>query len=1043
MGKKEIALQKIAAIKNATIVGENTAERVGDAMEAMMDAHEDYVTKNDFAELSAEVAGGCARISLAGAANTMVSVRFYGVCAGHTYRLYIQRPSVDMTGVTYTGSTYVMLQIIRRDKSGNKMPLDTDVILVGCNKKSEPLAAYYDIPIDASMTEIDHIQVAMRAADGWVQWFQLEDITESVNDKGYIPNISLIGTGNDIAYSAFYKGVKGGRKYRILIKTPNIDMSGVTNKNSRLIIYLVNLATMVVDTTSQIVRWNKADTLPDYYDLTVPDDGINYALHYCMRATAGAEQILEVIDMTDFGEGGGGGEIYPPDPISATGQDGTIVTSSLTTVGRLINGHTYRCHLSNPNIDISNVNVGPSYEVFSIGRRVLDGSTVITSVIVVKVTKAEYPMAEYYDVTIPNDGQQWQIRIGMRANAGQVQTLSFEDITPEEEDDSKEEGGSSMLSLRQGYIDENGKVIPSATHLHTSPIAGGRGFHFLLNDGYEINNIHLFDSSGNLVSHSYFPLAVNCVPFSRYPGVAGARRTYFANASVPQGYYFVLIITKVDTSGGTPKAITTSDRCVKEFDYTDRYKALPVTAEPWVGTQSQYDALTADEKASLDCVIVEGDTAVPYIKKANAEAARKRYMRLLGATWKAKANIPCDNTTQGWRDYFFLADRVRCGISYSEAAQYAKYVGCHVSVYTYLTAIKNKRSVMYTEDMPKNKSAYGITYGTGLGDFLGSYYGTVCSGLTAYVMCLPNIYHSKFYNPAQSGHIDGLVRVENATAENVMPLDIIWNDGHVSFILDILVDEQGKRKFIMWAEQTPPSTNLTPFTPEIFEKRLADKQCVVSRWSGWDAVTEDNEEWSEGDDLVSQVERMDMPIDLPDMEVCTMYGDKACIGVDDVLFLNCFRGDGKYATLHIEKESGGAWSEVSSRDLTSGTGMSADTLYDDGEDWVKCQLTRTLAYGHYRAYLEGDDGTSGYTYWEVLDTTASVSGSFVSFANDYGTPYLVRSETSSTFMQSKLHIVTDAEAQQGSAAIWATVSGENIKVFWRGDYGVAIKMLTT
>lgn len=252
----------------------------------------------------ADVSKGCTRISLAGAANTMVSVRFYGVCAGHTYRLYIQRPSVDMTGVTYTTSSYVMLQIMRRDKSGNKMPSGTDIVNVGCDKKSEPLAAYYDIPIDASMTEIDHIQVAMRAADGWVQWFQLEDITESVNDKGYIPNISLIGTGNDIAYSAFYKGVKGGRKYRILIKTPDIDMSGVTNTNSRLIIYLVNLATMVVGTTSQIVRWNKADTLPNYYDIDVPDDGVDYALHYCMRATAGVEQVLEVVDITDYEYGG-------------------------------------------------------------------------------------------------------------------------------------------------------------------------------------------------------------------------------------------------------------------------------------------------------------------------------------------------------------------------------------------------------------------------------------------------------------------------------------------------------------------------------------------------------------------------------------------------------------------------------------------------------------------------------------------------------------------------------------------------------------------
>lgn len=47
---------------------------------------------------------------------------------------------------------------------------------------------------------------------------------------------------------------------------------------------MVNLANIVVDTTTQVARWNKADTLPDYYDIEVPDDGVDYALHYCMPA---------------------------------------------------------------------------------------------------------------------------------------------------------------------------------------------------------------------------------------------------------------------------------------------------------------------------------------------------------------------------------------------------------------------------------------------------------------------------------------------------------------------------------------------------------------------------------------------------------------------------------------------------------------------------------------------------------------------------------------------------------------------------------------
>lgn len=70
MGKKEIALQKIATIKNATIVGENTAERVGETMEAMIDVHDDYVTKEEFDELDADVTNIKAKLGEGTSINT-------------------------------------------------------------------------------------------------------------------------------------------------------------------------------------------------------------------------------------------------------------------------------------------------------------------------------------------------------------------------------------------------------------------------------------------------------------------------------------------------------------------------------------------------------------------------------------------------------------------------------------------------------------------------------------------------------------------------------------------------------------------------------------------------------------------------------------------------------------------------------------------------------------------------------------------------------------------------------------------------------------
>lgn len=247
----------------------------------------------------ATIAKGSARLSAIGvgqgstSSSDIVYARFGGITAGHTYRLYIQKTPIDVTGISYASSGYLRFVVTVRDTS------DASILSVVALyfDTTTSVAPYYDIVIPSTMTTADHIRIAFRAASGFEEWFQLEDVTEHI---GYSPNIKLIGQGNTIAYSEYYKGVKGGRKYRLLFKSPNIDMSGVTNTNSRLIIYRVNLANIVLDTTTQVVRWNKADSLPNYYDVTIPNDGVDYALCYCMRATDGAEQILEVEDITDI-----------------------------------------------------------------------------------------------------------------------------------------------------------------------------------------------------------------------------------------------------------------------------------------------------------------------------------------------------------------------------------------------------------------------------------------------------------------------------------------------------------------------------------------------------------------------------------------------------------------------------------------------------------------------------------------------------------------------------------------------------------------------
>ncbi len=67
----------------------------------------------------------------------------------------------------------------------------------------------------------------------------------------------------------------------------------------------------------------------------------------------------------------------------------------------------------------------------------------------------------------------------------------------------------------------------------------------------------------------------------------------------------------------------------------------------------------------------------------------------------------------------------RVGLPYSSVKEKDKFVGLEVSFHTFMTALHNPRSVLYTEDV--KESPY---YGTNCGP----YYGTVCSGAVNYAL---------------------------------------------------------------------------------------------------------------------------------------------------------------------------------------------------------------------------------------------------------------------------------------------------------------------
>lgn len=69
------------------------------------------------------------------------------------------------------------------------------------------------------------------------------------------------------------------------------------------------------------------------------------------------------------------------------------------------------------------------------------------------------------------------------------------------------------------------------------------------------------------------------------------------------------------------------------------------------------------------------------------------------------------------------------GLVYSSVLETNTFVGIDVSFHTFMTALRNPKSVLYTENI--NRPPYH-------GDLMGkgAYYGTVCSGFVSYALGL-------------------------------------------------------------------------------------------------------------------------------------------------------------------------------------------------------------------------------------------------------------------------------------------------------------------
>lgn len=164
------------------------------------------------------------------------------------------------------------------------------------------------------------------------------------------------------------------------------------------------------------------------------------------------------------------------------------------------------------------------------------------------------------------------------------------------------------------------------------------------------------------------------------------------------------------------------------------------------------------------------------------------------------------------------------GVPYSSVKEFWKFVGMDVSLHTFMTAVNDENSLLYTErvDASGSRSAYGITYH---GVNCTSYYGNVCSAFVSACLGLSVQFNSWEFISKYFG--ERFEQLPNQDENNLEVGDVLWNEGHVAIITAVSRNINGDMISCILEEQMAPIKKTRFSLPEIRRYR----QTVNGIWS--------------------------------------------------------------------------------------------------------------------------------------------------------------------------------------------------------------------
>ncbi len=161
---------------------------------------------------------------------------------------------------------------------------------------------------------------------------------------------------------------------------------------------------------------------------------------------------------------------------------------------------------------------------------------------------------------------------------------------------------------------------------------------------------------------------------------------------------------------------------------------------------------------------------------------------------------------------YFTQGKRYTGVPYSSVKTTGRCIGFDIYLKTFLAAVENPRSVLYTENLP------------GKVPNAAPYYGTVCSTFTSYALQCAIPYRSSNHGPEMR---DGVGLVEPQSAQAAQPGDVIYTPpatvgggSHVELVTGI--ERSGDRVTAVRVEEsTPPTTRTLLRKARDFDAHLA------------------------------------------------------------------------------------------------------------------------------------------------------------------------------------------------------------------------------